>query len=242
MVRARPAPAVPGIRREVRGNRLGLRVRLHALRPDRAVAPAVDLLDFAPRARVAQRLVAPHARVSLVAHLHHAPRAERGLQHQLALLHGARERLLHVHVLPGVHAVDGDVRVRVVGRAHLHRLELVAHRLQHLAVVGELRDAGILLLPVVEHRRVDVADRHEVAPRADEALRRPAAHAAAADGGDLQAPPLDFSLEGVLRREVHPARAERKPERPDSHHERAPRGRKLHRFHLWFSFRPPIIP
>ena len=133
--------------------------------------------------------------------------------------------------------------MRVVGRADLHRLELVAHRLQHLAVVGELRDAGILLLPVVEHRGIDVADRHQFAPCTDEALRGAAAHAATADGGDLQTPSSNLPLEGVLRCEIDSRRAKRKPEGPDSRHELAPRGRKLHHLHLFcFSFLFVIIP
>ena len=202
VVRARAAPAVPGVRRIARRKRLGLRIRLHALRPHRAVGPAVELLHVAPHARVAQRLVAPHARMALVAHLADDARLELRLEHELALLDGAGERLLHVDVLAGEHAVHGDVGVRVVRRADLHDLELVAHRLEHVAVVRELRNAGVLLLPAVERARVDVAHRDKLAARRDEAFRRGPAHAPAADGGELQAATLHLALERGLRGQV----------------------------------------
>ena len=87
----------------------------------------------------------------LITHLHNALRAERRLEHKFAFLDRAGERLLHIDVLSGIHAVDGYVGVGVIWRTDLHRLEPVAHRPQHFPIVRELRDAGKLLLPVVEH-------------------------------------------------------------------------------------------
>ena len=140
--------------------------------------------------------------MALVAHLADDARLELRLEHELALLDGAGERLLHVDVLAGEHAVHGDVGVRVVRRADLHDLELVAHRLEHVAVVRELRNAGVLLLPAVERARVDVAHRDKLAARRDEAFRRGPAHAPAADGGELQAATLHLALERGLRGQV----------------------------------------
>ena len=218
VVRARAAPAVPGVRRIARRKRLGLGEFLHPLRPHRAIGPAVDLLHVPPEVGVAQRLVAPHTGMALVAHLADDALLQLCAEHELALLDRAGERLLHVDMLAGEHAVNGDVGVRMVRRADLNDLELVAHRLEHLAVVSELRNAGILLLPAVKGAWIDVADRDELAARADQALRRRTAHAAAADGGELQTTSLDLSLERRLRGQVdsehgsHRKRAESRDE------------------------------
>ena len=55
----------------------------------------------------------------------------------------------------------GDRRVHVIGRAHDHRIDLVAHLVEQLPIVAELRGVGMLGPRLVELVRIYVADGHD---------------------------------------------------------------------------------
>ena len=76
-------------------------------------------------ARLREDAVRLPARMVLVAHLRHHARARLFGHQHAALLVGMRERLLDVDVLAEAHRVEAHDRVRVVGRAHRHRVEVL---------------------------------------------------------------------------------------------------------------------
>ncbi len=51
----------------------------------------------------------------------------------------------------------------MVGRAHGHRVDLVAELLEHLAIIEVLFRIGILLAHLVEYVAVDIAEGHDLA-------------------------------------------------------------------------------
>ena len=123
----------------------------------------------------------------LVAHLRHHARA-RLLGHQhAALLVGMRERLLDVDVLAEAHRVQAHDRVRVVGRAHRHRVEVLVV-LEELAPVHVRGDAGMLFRLRGERVRVHVAERRHRRARLAEQVARGRADAARADHRETQLP------------------------------------------------------
>ncbi len=73
--------------------------------------------------------------MSLVAHLRDQLAFRRLGPQRPHLGHGMRQGLLAIDVLAGLHRRHGDHRMGVVGRAHQHRVDPVAHLIQHLPVV-----------------------------------------------------------------------------------------------------------
>ena len=110
----------------------------HALGPERAVRPAMDLANLADRA-VGDHLLqiaGPVAHGRSGGHLRGDARLAGGLGERAGLVDGPRERLDAQDVLAPpdrVHAYHG---VRVVRRGHEHRVDVVVLLVEHLAVVA----------------------------------------------------------------------------------------------------------
>ena len=150
-------------RRRRRGDRrVGARdtLRPESLRP---VGPHVHFADGSEHAGGDQLVDAPRAfhGVALIAHLRDDLRLARRPREESRLLHGVRERLLHVHVLARLHRdVRGD-GVQMIGRGDDDGVDvplLVEHRAE-VVVLLRLR-VGLLQL-------------HRLRPRRRLPLRRP---------------------------------------------------------------------
>ena len=130
-----------------------------ALRPDRAIGPDVDVLDRAQNPRSDQ--LDPRAEAilggPLIAHLGTELLLGGERPHQPRLLDRPGQRLLAEAVLAHPHGHHAGRGVGVVGRADRHRVDLVAHLLEHLAVVEVLLRLGVLFTHLVEDFAVDVA-------------------------------------------------------------------------------------
>ena len=80
--------------------------------------------------------------MSVVAHLRDDAVLLRLAREELHLLERERERFLHVHVDAAADGHQGGDRMVVVGRRDERGVDLVAHLLEHLAVVRALPRAG----------------------------------------------------------------------------------------------------
>ena len=186
-------PQVPVHARRRRDHRTQLPLRVEA------VAPAPHLADLPQRAALHvlgdERL--ERTRMPVVAGLRDdaVPPLRRG--QEVRLLLGIADRLLDVDVDAALHARDRDRRVRLLVGRDDRRVDLAAHLVQELAVVGEvprlrevvgrgeLRDA---LPGEAQLRRVRIDERDDLLA---EALRHEHAPqtSAAADEGEANLPP-----------------------------------------------------
>ena len=97
-----------------------------------------------------------------------------------------RQRLLAVDVLAHLHGHDGGRGVRVVGRADRHGVDLLAHLVEHLAVVDvTFWPSGTSRACRLASVLVDVAEGDDVAEVAG-LVDVAGALAADADAGDVQ--------------------------------------------------------
>ena len=97
---------------------------------------------------------------ALAAHLEDAAGALLGLDHLRALVQLLHHGLLAVDVLAGVHGVDGDLRVPVVGGADDHGVDVLAR--QHFAVIA--RGEEVIapdFLGAGQAAVVDIGDGHQ---------------------------------------------------------------------------------
>ena len=114
------------------------RVRHALIRPDGPVRPDMGLFGLADGpapdhfAQVADAVAA----VALVAHLRHDAHLRRGVLEQARFGHGVRQRLLHVDVLAEFHRHVGRGGVGVVRGGDGAGVYLVAHLVEHVAVVA----------------------------------------------------------------------------------------------------------
>ena len=124
----------------------------HALRPDRAVGPAVHLAHLADGAGLEPLLHQAQAlfRVALVAHLRDDLVLPRRLGQGAGLGDGAGHRLLHVDVLAELHRLHRDEGVHVIGRRDEDRVDvllLLEHHAEVLVFRGGFgKSAGVVLL------------------------------------------------------------------------------------------------
>ena len=195
-------------RRGGRGDRrvgAGDSLRPEALRP---VGPHVHFADGPEHAGGDQLVDAPRPfhGMPLIAHLVDDLRLARRPREESRLLHGVRERLLHVHVLPRLHRdVRGD-GVRMIGRGDDDRVDvplLVEHRAEVVVLLGlgvgflqlhRLRPRRRLPLRrpepagelALDERVVDVADGDDVLASLEEGGRVRQPHPAEADHGDVE--------------------------------------------------------
>ena len=193
----------------------------------REVAVGLDVADATQLARpkdLVPRLDQVGRAAPLRAHLHDPAVAPRGRDHGLPLHHVHADRLLDVHVGPGLDRRDRGQGVPVVGGADDHEVEVALG--QHLPVVGvgargllrrlSRRDLGG---GVREHRGVDVAERHDLRRRRD--LQQPEEVALAvparADHPDPQARVGEDLGVATETRERDGGRAPRAEEMASSH-------------------------
>ena len=126
------------------------------LRPYRAVGPTVHVANRTNRARSHPLLHQAQAffRVALVAHLRHDLVFPCRLGQRPRLADGARQRLLHVDVLPELHRRHRDDGVIVIGRGDDDRVDVFL-LLEHLAeVLVQHRLRELLGDAVLRHRRL----------------------------------------------------------------------------------------
>jgi len=115
---------------------------------NRPNAAGLNNLDGAAQA-VFRRALIPHLRGDFVLigdFFHHA-----------GFIHVVGERLLAIDVLLHLHGHDAGRRMRVIGSAHGHGVDLLVHLLQHLAKVVVLLGVGKSLGLRVELIVIDVA-------------------------------------------------------------------------------------
>ena len=185
----------------------------------RTVRPAHHLRHVADQSRLQQDLERLAVRMVLVAHLRHHASALLLRHEHLALLVGMCERLLDVDVLAEAHRVETHDRVRVVGRTHRHRVEILVV-LEHLAPVHVRGNAGVALRRARKPRRVDVAERRHGGARLAQFATRHAADAARADNGKAQLLARQILSEQRPRgdEEGPGSRADERPSRQISHY------------------------
>ena len=204
---AEEALGVPGLVR--RGAEPGLPVELRLVHrgPGADAHPlvpvGVDERDLAQLARVddllaeGEVLPAPLLRAGLDDLL----RALGELQEGVAVLEGARHRLLEVHVLAGGDRVGGHLQVPVVGAPDQDRVHVLV--VEEAAVVGVLRRGGPGDLDRLQHPRlVRVAHRHHLA--AGQLLEQAHQVAGAAPGADDADADAVVRAEGLRASEARP--------------------------------------
>ena len=127
------------------------------------------------------RLLVNDGTDALAAHLHDAAGLFLRLHHAAAVADLLHHGLLAVDILAGIHGVDGDFGMPVVGRGDEHGIDIRPR--QHLAIIAR---GEKLLAPTLFGARepplVDVGDRHQFDAR--HCLRRlgvAGAHTARAD-------------------------------------------------------------
>ena len=129
-------------------------------------------------------LTGAFVRISLVAHLSGDFVLVRRF-HQLARFpDGARQRLLHIHVLPAFHALHRRDGVHVIGDGDDHRIDVLAFLVEHLAEVFVLRRFLVFLEFACGLLLIDIAERNDVLGGA--AVDIAGRLAARADRGDIQ--------------------------------------------------------
>ena len=80
--------------------------------------------------------------------------------HRMALFDGMHHGFLAVHILAGVHRVDGSLRVPVVRRSHDHGIDILAR--QQFVVIGRDEEVFAKYLPRARApARVQIGDRHQ---------------------------------------------------------------------------------
>src|SRR5207248_1412722 len=102
-------------------------------------APGIDRVYLADRSRPDPLARAPNgcAGVALVAELRHYLILARGRHEGAYLVDAVGERLFAIDVLAALHGFHGDDRVAVVGRANDDAVDLLAHLVEHFAIVDE---------------------------------------------------------------------------------------------------------
>ena len=157
----------------------------------------MDFLHVAERVAAQQINGVAEFRVGrpLVAHLRGDVVLLRSQPHLAGFLDRARQRLLAIDSLAGLHRHHRDHRVVVIRHAHRHRVDALADGVEKFTeVIEPLRlDEAFFLGLLVEGIIVDVADRDDVAVALD-LLGIAGPFAADADAGELQ--PLVGRLAG----------------------------------------------
>ena len=79
-----------------------------------------------------------------------------------ALPYIVHERLLDAHMLAALHCVERNFKVGVVGRGHANGVDILAHFVEHFAVVLEKPRFRIFLFVPAAHSGVNVAESYRV--------------------------------------------------------------------------------
>ena len=185
--------AEPEIPVQVRRDRVLPARAVQALGPDRAVGPDMQFERFADHARLDDFDGAAQAALgaALVAHLRRQVLLFGQLPHHARLADGLDQRLLAEAVFAHLHRPDRRHAVVMVRRGNGHRIDVLAHFIQHLAVIAVLLGWGnfsancLAFLPSV--LLVHVADGHDVAAALRGVAAVAVAFAAHADAGDVDA-------------------------------------------------------
>ncbi len=187
--RRRPNPQVPV---EIGGNRiLPLGASFGSFD---ANAPDIHLGDFPQRARL-DNFDAPPQRFAgapLVPHLRHHLAAADQLAQRPGLSHAVRQRLLAINILARPDERPAQRRMPMVRRGNQHRIE-TRRLLQQFPVVFICLDvlgAGVGPVPFLpglfDHRRIRIAERHEIDAGSQQRPHIPASLPAAPDDGEIE--------------------------------------------------------
>ena len=127
-------------------------------------------LPIAPERMISTAVRKPLLARPLVAHLRGDLHLVGHFPHAAGFIDRPGQRLLREAVLPLLHGEDAGRRVAVIGDADGHRVDLVAHLVEHFAIVVEHLDRVVDLSPalelvafLVEMAIVDIAQRDDVA-------------------------------------------------------------------------------
>src|SRR6185369_16425688 len=84
------------------------------------------------------------------------------LPHKPRFIDGMREWLLTIDMLAQTHSANAGRGMMMIGSGDDHRIDLLVHFIEHLAVIVVLLCAGILLAPGIQRIVVDVAESDDV--------------------------------------------------------------------------------
>ena len=134
-----------------------------ALRPNRAVGPNINVLDFADDAGVVPFPYEAPAFIGmpLVAHLGYDASLCGEIFELVGLPDSAGEGLFAEHVLALGYRPRRNRIVHVVGSGDGHSVDLLVHLVEHYAVVAETGNRRILLIGLGRPFVVHIAERHE---------------------------------------------------------------------------------
>ena len=146
----------------------------------------VHLADHAATQR-RNRCAVGTVTVDLRTHLRDDASLRRQIRHLAALIQIVRDRLLTIDVLAKTHRGQRNRTMHMVGCRDNDGIDVLAHRVEHLAIVRERLGACILLGRVAKVVGVDVAQRGDVhVLAAGGRVEIAAPHTANADACDVQ--------------------------------------------------------